>query len=405
MDEESYSETRDGMRIDWDVPIVMDDGVVLRADIFRPIDDGRFPVIMNHGPYGKGRAFQESSPTAMARLTLRLPRGRSTSSGKYQNWETVDPERWVPAGYVCLRVDSRGSGRSPGVFDIRSPRETADFHRCIEWAAAQPWSNGRIGLAGISYYATNQYQVAATQPPHLVAICPWEGAADCYRDIYYHGGILCENAGKWFPVQVRNVQHGLGTKSARSPHTGRFIAGPETLSDAEREENRVDLGDVVKKRKHLDTWYRGATSRLVEGRSLLDAYSRKLGRTRTTHTGKHRGLCSGRAHTRSGLKCMASENTGRIFYSDYGVGLQMRFFDHYLKGCDNGWEREPPVRLQIRHVDGAFTERHERDLADRANSMDVPLPRCRESDRLVEDLPGDELEQWRFDPSWRRCSH
>jgi len=68
------------------------------------------------------------------------------SSGKYQNWELVDPEKWVPEGYVCVRVDSRGTGRSPGYLDPLSERETRDFYECIEWAAVQPWSNGLYSI-------------------------------------------------------------------------------------------------------------------------------------------------------------------------------------------------------------------------------------------------------------------
>ena len=89
------------------------------------------------------------------------------STNKYQCWEVVDPEKWVPDGYVCIRVDSRGAGRSPGVIDIWSLREAQDLAQCVEWAGVQPWSNGKVGLNGISYYAENQWQVrgAAAQAP------------------------------------------------------------------------------------------------------------------------------------------------------------------------------------------------------------------------------------------------
>ena len=87
------------------------------------------------------------------------------SSNRYQSWEVVDPEKWVPDGYVCVRVDSRGAGRSPGYMDLWSARETKDYYNCIEWAAVQPWSNGKVGLNGISYYGMNQWQVAALAAP------------------------------------------------------------------------------------------------------------------------------------------------------------------------------------------------------------------------------------------------
>ncbi len=155
------SEVRDGMRIEWDVPITMDDGLVLRADIFRPDDGGRYPAIMSYGPYGKGLAFQEGYKTAWEIMCRENPDAVSGTSNKYANWEVVDPEKWVPHGYVCIRVDSRGAGRSPGYLAHNNSRETRDFHLCIEWAAKQPWCSGKVGLNGISYYASNQWRAAA----------------------------------------------------------------------------------------------------------------------------------------------------------------------------------------------------------------------------------------------------
>ena len=80
------------MRIDWYVPITMDDGVVLRADIFRPDTDGRYPVIMTHGPYAKGLSFQQAFSFAWSNLEAEHPDALDGSSNRYQNWETVDPE-------------------------------------------------------------------------------------------------------------------------------------------------------------------------------------------------------------------------------------------------------------------------------------------------------------------------
>ncbi|NCW85951.1 MAG: peptidase S15, partial [Oxalobacteraceae bacterium] len=102
------------MLIEWDRPIEMDDGLVLRADIFRPIRQGKFPVILSYGPYGKGLAFQEGYKTAWEIMERENPDVIRGSSNKYQNWEVVDPEKWVPDDYVCIRIDSRGAGRSPG---------------------------------------------------------------------------------------------------------------------------------------------------------------------------------------------------------------------------------------------------------------------------------------------------
>jgi hypothetical protein len=119
------SEICDGMQIDWDASIEMDDGTVLRADVFRPVGDGEYPVILSYGPYAKGLAFQEGYKGNWARRIKAAPEVLAGSSNKYQNWELVDPEKWVPDGYACVRVDSRGAGRSPGYLDVWSPREVS----------------------------------------------------------------------------------------------------------------------------------------------------------------------------------------------------------------------------------------------------------------------------------------
>src|SRR3954465_3508796 len=113
-------DVRDGMRILWDQPIRMDDGVVLCADIFLPLAEGRYPVIMSYGPYAKGLAFQEGFPHAWALMERENPDVMAGSTNTYQNWELVDPEKWVPDGYVVVRVDSRGAGRSEGILDMWS---------------------------------------------------------------------------------------------------------------------------------------------------------------------------------------------------------------------------------------------------------------------------------------------
>jgi predicted acyl esterase len=343
------------MQIDWDVPIEMDDGLVLRADVFRPAGDGQYPVILSYGPYGKGLAFQEGYPEQWKRLVDAHPEVLEGSSGAYQNWEVVDPEKWVPDGYACVRVDSRGAGRSPGFLDPFSPREARDLYHCIEWAGERPWSNGKVGLVGISYYAMNQWHVAPLRPPHLAAMVVWEGAADWYRDVNRHGGILCDFLVNWFGKQVTTVQHGLGEEGPVSRVTGELVAGPETLSKEELAANRVDPRAVL--RAHLldDEHYQARSpdfSKIVT--PLLSA----------GNWGGHglhlRGNVEGFVRSASPQKWLEIHGGEHWteFYTAYGTALQKRFLDHFLKGVDNGWDREPPLLLQIRTLDG-FVERKE----------------------------------------------
>lgn len=352
------SEVRDGMRIDWDAPIQMDDGVTLRADVFRPDRPGRFPVIVTYGPYAKGLHFEDGYPASWRALVRDHPEVASGTSTKYANWEVVDPEKWVPDGYVCIRIDSRGAGRSEGRVDPWSPREALDYHDCIEWAAAQPWSSGNVGISGVSYYAVNAWQVAALQPPHLRAICVWEGGADFYRDFIRQGGILCTFLFNWYRLQVKSVQHGVGTRGLKSRVTGELVAGPDTLSDQALAENRVDYEHDIKQHPLDDEWYR---SRSVDWSKvkvpLLSAGS--WGGNGFHLRGNIEGFMRA-ASEQKWLEMHALEHWTH-FYTDYGVALQKKFFGHFLKGEATGWESQPPVQLMARHPGHRFEVRQEQE--------------------------------------------
>jgi uncharacterized protein len=350
------TEIRDGMRIDWDVPIEMNDGLVLRADVFRPVTAGRYPVILSYGPYGKGLAFQEGYKTAWELMVARYPDTAANSGNKYQNWEVVDPEKWVPDGYVCVRIDSRGAGRSPGFLDPMCPRETDDLYDCIEWAAARPWSSGKIGMNGISYYAINQWSIASRTPPHLAAICVWEGASDNYRDMVRHGGILSTFPTNWFDMQVKTIQHGYGSRGPRSPVTGELACGPETVSDAELAANRCDYVGDMRRHRLDDGYFRGRSA------AFANVHVPLLSAGNWGGQGLHlRGNVEGYVRSASKQKWLEMHGGEHwtSFYTDYGVGLQKRFFGYFLKGEQNGWDKEPPLRLHIRHPGERFVERHE----------------------------------------------
>ena len=351
------SEERDGMRIDWDVPIEMDDGLVLRADVFRPAEPGRYPVILAYGPYAKGLAFQDGYPSAWQRMVAEHPDVAHGSTNLYQSWEVVDPEKWVPDGYVCVRVDSRGAGRSPGHIDPFSPRETKDFYQCIEWAGVQAWSSGKVGLNGISYYGINQWHVASLQPPHLAAMCIWEGAADWYRDMTHHGGILSTFWANWYDMQVKSVQYGLGERGPRSRATGELVCGDVTLSDAELYASRCNFGDDILAHPLDDEYHRARSARWDRIEVPFLSAANWGGQ------GLHpRGNFEGFVRAASSQKWLEAHGIEHWthFYTDYGVALQKRFFGYFLKGEKNGWDRQPRVQLQVRHVD-RFVERHENE--------------------------------------------
>jgi uncharacterized protein len=374
---DTLTEVRDGMRIDWDVAIPVADGYVA-ADVFRPDDDGQYPVLIAAGPYGKGLAFGEGYPHQWNSLTRDHPEVLEGSTGAYQVWEYCDPERWVPLGYVCVRVDTRGTGGSPGEIDFFSPDETRDLRDCVEWAGTQPWSTGKVGMLGISYLASNQWQVAAQRPPHLFAICPWEGASDFYREYTHHGGITSEFMPHWLPYQVEKVQNGR-IEAAVNPNNGRRITGPENVDDAERAKRRIAISDVLNEHPLCDDYYADRTANLAD--IIVPVLSASNWGGMALHSRGNFVGYQGVSSKQKWLEVHGLEHWTE-FYTEYGLDVQRRFFDHFLKDIDNGWDTTPPVQLKVRTLDG-FIRRDEQEW---------PLARTQWT-RLYLDLEGGTLSR------------
>ena len=274
----------------------------------------------------------------------------------------------MPHGYACVRVDSRGCGRSPGHVDHFSPRETRDFYECIEWAGVQAWSNGRVGLDGVSYYGMNQWQVASLQPPHLAAMCVWEGAADFYRDASHHGGILCTFWANWYDMQVKTVQHGARRARPAQPQHGRAgLRAARRWTTRELAANRCDFGADILAHPLDDDYHRARSpdwSRVIT--PFLTAAN--WGGQGLHLRGNFEGFVRA-ASTEKWLEVHGIEHWTH-FYTDYGRALQKRFFDHFLKGEDNGWERQPRVLLQVRHRD-RFERARRAGMAARPHALDA----------------------------------
>ncbi len=353
------TEVREGMRVMWDVPIEMDDGLILMSDVFLPLENGNYPVLLSYGPYAKGLHFGDGYPDQWRIMGEKHPDVPANSTNIHANWEVVDPEKWCPHGYVCVRVDSRGAGRSPGYIQHFSPRETQDFYDCIEWAGVQAWSNGKVGLTGISYYAMNQWQVASMQPPHLAALCSWEGAADWYRDSTHHGGMLSTFWANWYGNQVETVQYGRGDKGAKSRATGMNVCGDETLDPAEMAKNRCDFGQELRDHSLIDSDY--FAPRLPQWDKI------NVPLLSSGNWGGHglhlRGNTEGYFRSASKEKWLEMHGIEHWthFYTDYGREIQLAFFDHFLRGIDNGWDKTPSAILNIRHPNEKFVLRHEQD--------------------------------------------
>src|SRR5262245_14147143 len=314
-----------GLVVEKDVGITVRDGTVLMADVFRPDDDEPAPVIMTLGPYEKDVHFQDRA-RGRPGLYEGLP-----EHGPYMHWETVNPEWWVPQRYAVVRVDGRGIGGSGGRRTMLSRGEAQDFHDCVEWAGAQPWSTGKVAVMGISYFAINAWRVAAQRPPALAAIVPWEGALDSYRDIQRHGGIFSNG---FISGWSAGVDRQGGRPVAQVPLPPEEYGPPYDTSNPDVAAIEVPLlsagnwgGAGLHLRGNVEGW-RGAGS---EHKWLR------------IHCGDHM----------------------TPFYSLEGRLVQLRFLEQWLKGVDTGLTREPPITLASRRTrdDWAWRQEHEWPLA------------------------------------------
>lgn len=177
--------------IDRDVEVPTRDGTILRINVFRQRGvAGGQPVMVSIHPYGKddlpSRKRKRWTFSPQYRV-LRQPKPVTFSA--LTGWEAPDPVWWTSQGFVAINADSRGCGHSDGTGDLLSRQEAEDTYDLVQWAAEQPWSDGRVVMLGVSYLAISQYAVAALRPPALRAICPWEGFTDAYRDLLFPGGV------------------------------------------------------------------------------------------------------------------------------------------------------------------------------------------------------------------------
>ncbi|WP_342669640.1 CocE/NonD family hydrolase [Aldersonia kunmingensis] len=190
----------------------MSDGVVLKANIYRPADaaglpiDIPMPTILNMTAYTKlisAVADASLSIPGISDSLMKYARDFDLSgtpfsgiteltqalSGGFARNFAVD-RQLIRSGYVQVVADVRGTGFSQGIWDVFQTREQADTVETIEWAGTQPWSNGRVGMTGASYSGINQVQAAAKQPPHLKAIFPVVPGNDLMRDVTAPGALV-----------------------------------------------------------------------------------------------------------------------------------------------------------------------------------------------------------------------
>ena len=315
-----------------DVAVELRDGTTIYADVFRPATEGPVPAIVAWSPYGKGG----SGGTNLEDLPGMMGIDRRSLSGLHK-WEAPDPAWWVARGYAVCNPDARGAFMSEGNIQYWGEQEARDAYDLIEWLAARPWCTGKVALSGNSWLAACQWHIAAQQPPHLAAIAPWEGAIYMYADDLVRGGI---------------------------PNTG-FCA--DVISQLFGNGYTENPPEMVAEHPLLDDYWKSKVpdlSRVEVPAYVVASWSSQV------HTNGTFAAWRGIASKEKWLRVHNSQEWPD-YYSEEGKQDLLRFFDHYLKGADNGWEDTPRIRLSVLDPGGS-------DIVNRVE-QEFPPARARET--------------------------
>ena len=324
--------------------IKMRDGVTLRANVMLPAGEGKFPVLVYRTPYGKDRAPE--------------------------SWTTFP--KAVARGYAVVIQDVRGRYESEGDFDPYK-NEGRDGYDTIEWAAAQPWSNGFVGTFGLSYPGAVQWLAAVENPPHLKAMVP-AMTFSTPRNFFYSAGVF---DGSWLDWIWSNIAPDIRRR--------KNLPGPKTRAEVattwQQEHERMqeflpmselpDLKDVAPfyyewlAHPPADSWWDWAELRAKYARThaavlnISGWYDEAYGPDGATTN--FNGLLASRkgesnprtatiigpwTHGELERSYAGDRNFGKSAAVDYDE-IILRWMDHYLKGIDNGVEREKPVRIFV----------------------------------------------------------
>jgi predicted acyl esterase len=290
--------------VEWDrdIPVTLRDGTVIYVDVLTPPNyKDKLPAIMAWSPYGK--TMPSNGPTS-------VPLEWFSGIAKF---EGPDAAFWICHDYAIVNVDTRGAFKSGGDLQVFGRVDAGDGYDVVEWIAEQPWSNGSIGMHGASWLSIAQWNIAATNPPHLKAISPWNGQSDLYRNSIVQGGIPDTE----FSMRVGSR---MVSENKVESTVGRLADHP--LWDEYWADKRPKVEDVQA------AAYVGADiATALHTAGTIDAF-RRLG-------------------TKN--KWLRVNNTNE-WYDQYTPENQedlLRFFDHYLKGKDNGWTDTPEVRVAV----------------------------------------------------------
>ena len=319
------------------VPVPMRDRVTLYADVYRPVGSGRYPVLVTRTPYGKQR------------------------DGIHQN--LIDFAR---RGYAVVAQDVRGRFESEGSWDPFR-YEAKDGYDTVEWAASQPWSNGKVGMFGGSYLGNVQWQAAVEQPPSLVAIFPAVASTSLYHNTFYHGGAfkLGLSVGWGVVRNARRVMYPMTLQTEKyTPDEWKYESvlwglPLRTLDTATIGQTVQHFRDLLEHYSYDQYWQSISVEERFEKVKVPAHvhggwFDLLLGGTLNGYTGMRQqgGSPDARKQTRMTVGPWGhgpSQKFGDVDFGPEAIRVlferNLRWFDHYLKGQDNGIDREPPVEI------------------------------------------------------------
>ena len=316
-----------------DVRIPLRDGSYVCADVFRPDDDEQHPVVMNQGFYGKSFDHGVIDGPAEAQHKEELEDRYFTGNPdglQYENHESVDSSVWVPEGYVCIRVDARGVGNSPGLQAPFSVQQAEDYYDAIEWAGTQPWSNGNVGLWGMSYLAITQHTVASLQPPHLKAMIALGTDSDLYNEAVYGGGLYGEGFWTWWRAAMAG--HNYIDERRETDWLPRLLATPFNDPEAYGPSGSIFMRPEIEKAT-APVWIVGPQTGVV------------IHQAGSSETFIHS----------TGARARKFDFVDAWFphsYKNSTIADHLAFFGHWLKGERNGVMDGAQVRVQVRTGNG-----------------------------------------------------
>lgn len=283
-----------------DDAVTLRDGTTIYTDIYRPAVKEKVPAVISWSPYGKSNIDQ---PWAYNEGDL----------SHLQKEEGVDPALWCANGYAVAHPDARGAYMSEGNIYHWGTNEGRDIYDYIEWLAKQEWCNGSVGMAGNSYLTIAQWFAADQKPPHLKAIAPWEGQTDAYREVILQGGIT-DNA---FPAQAISVMH-----------SNHFVDDMASMADEYPAMNSYwENKRAVLKEIEIPAYIVASYTNPIHTPGTFRAYRELASREKWL-----------RIH---------NSTEWVDFYRPENQNDLMKFFDHYLKGIENEWEKTPAVRYAV----------------------------------------------------------